>query len=246
MSMWPGACVIANGSRAYAIASSTVIPQAQNTGTSPGASATGSPKSGRARSRTPMPAGSPTWTGAPCSFGRFAVTRSARSTRSEGIGRMETTTGPRKRPARRHRIRERYIGTPRPCSRWRSGTPARSSSGSNVRLHPTRRVTRSSRHTSTTSARRSTGLPLRHTRYAGRSRRRSAPKARSVVYLPAPTAPSSGQGLGLRTAKRRRSSAYWRGTLTRLACTKPSDQPLVGTASPSLNRARASRGTARA
>jgi len=42
-----------------------VTPQAQNTGTSPERIVTASPKSGACRSRMPMIAGSPRWTGAP-------------------------------------------------------------------------------------------------------------------------------------------------------------------------------------
>ncbi len=65
----PGLWVMASGKRALASAFSGVTPQAQNTGSSPGATAIDSPPSGRARSRMPIACGSPTCTGAPCTVG---------------------------------------------------------------------------------------------------------------------------------------------------------------------------------
>ena len=41
--MWPGACVIANGSALATMTLCGVTPQAQNTGTSPASSTGGSP-----------------------------------------------------------------------------------------------------------------------------------------------------------------------------------------------------------
>ena len=57
--MWPGACVTQSGSAASASADWGVTPQAQKTGTSPGATRTASPKSGAVRSSIPSAAGSP-------------------------------------------------------------------------------------------------------------------------------------------------------------------------------------------
>ena len=52
------------------------------------------------------------------------------------IGRIDTTIGPRKRPAGRQATFVRYIGTLRPISRWRSGKPACSNAFSNVNEQP--------------------------------------------------------------------------------------------------------------
>ena len=54
-----------------------VTPHAQNTGISSTRTSTGSPKSGSSRSAMPSSTGSPTWTGAPCTDGYRAVTRTA-------------------------------------------------------------------------------------------------------------------------------------------------------------------------
>jgi hypothetical protein len=61
--------VIASGGQAASSASWGVTPQAQKTGTSPGASETSPIASSGAPRSTPSAAGSPTWTGAPCSCG---------------------------------------------------------------------------------------------------------------------------------------------------------------------------------
>ena len=57
-----------------------VTPQAQNTGTSPGFTTTGSPKSVLFRSEMPITAGSPICTGAPWTLGMAAVTVTAFTT----------------------------------------------------------------------------------------------------------------------------------------------------------------------
>ncbi|GGS36184.1 hypothetical protein GCM10010238_27150 [Streptomyces griseoviridis] len=77
---------------------------------------------------------------------------------------VDTTVGPRSRPAGRHGLPVTYIGTLRPCSTWRIGTPARESAHSKVKLHPMRKVTRSSRQWARTSVGSSTSSPSRHTR----------------------------------------------------------------------------------
>ena len=46
-----------------------------------------------------MAPGFPTWTGAPCTAGNRPVQSTALGTRVVGIGRMETTIGPFRRPA---------------------------------------------------------------------------------------------------------------------------------------------------
>ena len=75
--MWPGAWVMQNGSRLASATACGVTPQAQKTGSSPGRSSTGSPKSGRARSAMPSASGAPTWTGAPWTRSNRPVTRTA-------------------------------------------------------------------------------------------------------------------------------------------------------------------------
>lgn len=57
-----------------------------------------------------------------------------------------------------------YIGTLRPCSTWRSGTPASVGAHSKVKLLPISNVTRSSRQYARTSVGSSTGTPFSHTR----------------------------------------------------------------------------------
>ena len=83
---------------------------------------------------------------------------------ADSTGRIDTTSGPDKRPAGRQGRSVRYIETLRPCSRLRTGTPASSSARSKLKLHPTRKVTRSSVHRSTTSVGSSTRRPSRQTR----------------------------------------------------------------------------------
>lgn len=83
---------------------------------------------------------------------------------SGGTGRIDTTIGPRSRPAGRHWRLVVYIATLLPCSMWRIGTPASDSAHSNVKLHPMRNDTRSSRQWSTTSVGSSVSSPCSHTR----------------------------------------------------------------------------------
>ena len=84
MNICPGACVKASPGFACIITACGVTPQAQNTGTSPAATGTASPKSGRCTSRMPRAAGSPTWTGAPCTAGKRLVICTARTTSCAG------------------------------------------------------------------------------------------------------------------------------------------------------------------
>src|ERR671916_666229 len=160
--MCPGAWVIANGGREAMSAACGVTPQAQNTGTSPSANSTGSPKSGAPRSAMPRASGTPTCTGAPCTCCIRAVTCTAAATSSPGPGRIDTTSGPDSRPAGRQARLVRYIDTLRPCSMLRTGTPASSSAVSKLKLQPIRNATRSSVQRSATSAG-STGKLLRLT-----------------------------------------------------------------------------------
>ena len=69
MAMWPGAWPMASSGRDCMTAACGVTPQAQKTGTSPGRTSTGSPKSGASRSVMPSSAGEPTCTGAPWTAG---------------------------------------------------------------------------------------------------------------------------------------------------------------------------------
>ena len=96
--------------------------------------------------------------------GTKAVTLTAAATRSGGTGRIETTIGPLKLPAGRHGVPVLNIGTLRPCSTCRTGTPAASSARSKVKLHPMRNATRSSRQYPLTSAGSATHSPCSHTR----------------------------------------------------------------------------------
>ena len=75
------------------------------------------------------------------------------------IGRIETTSGPEKRPAGRQATAVRYIGTFTPCSMCRTGSPAASNARSKVNEHPIRNATRSARHD--TDATSSTTSPSR-------------------------------------------------------------------------------------
>lgn len=112
---------------------------------SSGPAVTGSPKSGRDRSAMPRPAGSPRCTGPPCTAGSGPLSRIAVSRRSGGTGRIDTTMGPRSRPAGRHESRAQPPNAPTrarrprgpkargqsnappsgPCSPW-GGFPSRS------------------------------------------------------------------------------------------------------------------------
>jgi hypothetical protein len=90
---------------------------------------------------------------------------------------METTMLPAKGPAERKRMFVLYIGTFTRCSTWRGASPFLSSSPSHEKEHPSRNDTKSSVHTSVTLLVSSTTAPSRHTRYFGRSVRRSDPGA---------------------------------------------------------------------
>ena len=80
------------------------------------------------------------------------------------IGRIETTSGPEKRPAGVQSTLVRYIGTLTPCSTWRIGRPSASSARSNVNEQPIRNATRSSRQCSLASVGSSTSSPSRQIR----------------------------------------------------------------------------------
>ena len=71
----------------------------------------------------PIAAGSPMWTGVPWAFGKRAQMVVARMAWAGVNGRIDTTIGPRNTPAGRQSMLVRYIGTLRPCSTCRTGTP---------------------------------------------------------------------------------------------------------------------------
>jgi len=156
--------VIANGTREAASAACGVTPQAQNTGTSPSCSATGSPYSGRSSEPSSREPGSPTCTGAPCTAGIRPLIATAAATISAGIGRIETTIGPERRPAGRQARRVTYIDTFAPCSTCRSGMPVSTSADSKVNEHPMWKATRSSRQYGVASVGSATTSPSRQTR----------------------------------------------------------------------------------
>jgi hypothetical protein len=64
INMCPGLCVIMSGGFEASATACGVTPQAQNTGTSPGAISCGSPHWGFVMSWMPMAVGSPMWIGA--------------------------------------------------------------------------------------------------------------------------------------------------------------------------------------
>ena len=106
--------------------------------------------------------------------------------------------------------------------------PACTRADSNVKLHPSRNETMSSRQTWEMSVGSSTSSPYSKTRYLGRSVLRSAPGAIARGSdEPASTTSSRGHGLGLRWQKSRKSNACSFGSITRLACTRPGAIPLV-------------------
>ena len=76
-----------------------------------------------------------------------------------GIGRIETTMGPWKRPAGRHSIDVFHIATFLPSSMWRIGMPASSSAHSKVKEQPSRKATRSSRQNGVMSVTSSASTP---------------------------------------------------------------------------------------
>ncbi len=162
--MCPGLCVMQSGGRACMTTAWGVTPQAQKTGTSPARTSTGSPKSGRARSRMPRATGSPMWIGAPWARGKRLQTCTARTAWAGVMGRIDTTSGPWKSPAGRHGTLVRYIGTLQPASTWRTGSPARSSASSNVKEQPIRKPTQSSRQSARRSVGSSTSSPAWKTR----------------------------------------------------------------------------------
>src|SRR5712692_1673116 len=99
MNMCPGLWVIMKAGFEARATACGVTPQAQNMGISPRLISTASPQSGLVTSLMPMAAGSPTWMGAPCAPGKRAEAVTALATISCGMGRIETTMGPWKRPA---------------------------------------------------------------------------------------------------------------------------------------------------
>ena len=136
-----------------------VTPQAQKTGTSPGAKCGASPQSGRVTSATPIAEGSPMWTGAPWALGNRALAVTAFASCAAAIGRIETTIGPWKTPAGRHWVDVRHIATFLPCSTCQSRMPASSSAHSKVKEHPSRNATRSSRQYGVASVTSSVSTP---------------------------------------------------------------------------------------
>ena len=107
--------------------------------------------------------------------------------------------------------------------------PAASRLCSKLKEQPSRKAQRSSRHRSRRSLTSSAARPWRHTRYRGRHVVRSAPSASVPVWRsPGGSSSSSGHGLGLSRQNSRKCSACSAGTMTRLACTKPSASPAVG------------------
>ena len=108
----------------------------------------------------PSSAGSPTCTGAPCTAGITAVSRTASATRSAGIWRIDTTIGPCSRPAGSHCRFVTYIATLRPWSTCRSGTPPARSAVSNVKLQPIENATMSLRHKPVASVTSPVSTPL--------------------------------------------------------------------------------------
>ena len=153
-----------NGTFAACTTACGVTPQAQKTGSSSGLTSIASPQSGCARSRIPIASGTPMWTGAPCTFGKREVICTARIASAGLNGRIETTSGPWKRPAGTVGTFVRHIATFLPCSMCRSGTPASSSACSNENEQPRMNATRSSRHQRWTSYGSSTHLPFSNTR----------------------------------------------------------------------------------
>src|SRR5690606_38700725 len=120
INMCPGAWVIMRSGFTSIATAWGVTPQAQKTGTSPSRIVTGSPKSGRLKSRIPIASGFPICTGAPWTAGKREVTWTARTTCFSGMGRMLTTIGPLNRPAGTHGMLVLYMGTLQFSSIWRT------------------------------------------------------------------------------------------------------------------------------
>ena len=100
--MWPGLWVIINGTRELIATAWGVTPQAQKTGTSPGASSSPlSPNSDLDRSVMPMDSGAPTCTGVPWFFSNRDVVMTTSLIRPPGMPLAETTRGPLNDPAGR-------------------------------------------------------------------------------------------------------------------------------------------------
>jgi hypothetical protein len=163
MNMCPGAWVIAKGGRDAISAVWVVTPQAQNTGTSPGAAIDGVTdvwmvEVGDAeRGRIPRV----DWSAV---GGWHASAHLYHGVDLAGGDRaLETTSRPWRRPAGRHSQLVTYMATLRPCSTCRSGTPASTSAVSKVKLQPMRKATMSSRHRSATSVGSPTSWPCSQT-----------------------------------------------------------------------------------
>src|SRR3990172_5101120 len=116
MNIWPGLWVIMKAGLEASATAWGVTPQAQNTGTSPGRMPTKSPQSGLVTSAMPMADGSPMCTGAPWALGKRAEAVTALEIIEVGMGRMETTMGPWKRPAGLQAIEVFHIATFLPSS----------------------------------------------------------------------------------------------------------------------------------
>ena len=96
-------------------------------------------------SRMPIAAGSPKWTGAPCASGKRRRSASPSIAWAGVIGRIDTTIGPRKRPAGRHgdvRAVHRHVAALLDVPHRHAGL---SRAFSNVNEQPSRKPTRSSR-----------------------------------------------------------------------------------------------------
>ena len=163
--MCPGAWVIISGGFDAIATACGVTPQAQNTGTSDelcGDQA--SPKSGFMGSDTPIPSGLPTCTGAPCVLGNLVVACTALTTFSWGIQRIDTTIGPEKGPAGAVCTFVRNIATFLSVSQCGSVIPFSIRACSNEKLHPRRKLTRSSLQTDFRSYNSSVITPSLYTR----------------------------------------------------------------------------------
>ena len=167
-------------------------------------------------------------TGAPCTRGKRAVICTASMAAAGFMGRMETTKGPWNTPTAWVGTWVLNMGTFLPCCTCRKGMPASIKALSKENEQPITKLTQSSCQRCRMSGTSSLNTPSRHTRYMGRSERMSMSSPKSgKAKSPGAAMPNTGQGLGLSSQKRAKSSAWALGKMTKLPCTWSPAKPEV-------------------
>ena len=141
---------------------------------------------------------------------------------------MLTTIFPPKIPALCVSIFVRYIGTLQFWLMFLTSIPFSIKSDSKLKLHPIIKLTKSSRQKSFTLRGSAIIVPFCQTLYFGMSVAMSLPGAHVFkMRSPISVTSKSGHDFGLRWQKRRKSYAYFFGSMQRFPCAYPLHIPLV-------------------